>query len=109
VTRLPAGRFAPARGRDPATRPAVTRERTRTAPRGRQPATRSAWRARGGSSPRSRGTTHLRGTVVNGCVGAGVACVSPLPPVPGPVGSARRPLSNEDFEEELDIPEFLRG
>jgi cell division protein FtsZ len=34
--------------------------------------------------------------------------VPPLPPVPGPVGSARRPLSNEDFEEELDIPEFLK-
>jgi cell division protein FtsZ len=30
--------------------------------------------------------------------------------VPGPVGGGgRRPLSNEDFEEELDIPEFLRS
>jgi cell division protein FtsZ len=35
--------------------------------------------------------------------------VPPLPPVPGPVGSGRRPLSSEDFEEELDIPEFLRS
>src|SRR5687767_5535456 len=34
--------------------------------------------------------------------------VPPLPPIPGPV-SGRRPLSNEDFEEELDIPEFLKG
>ena len=32
----------------------------------------------------------------------------PLPPIPGPV-PGRRPLSNEDFEEELDIPEFLEG
>jgi cell division protein FtsZ len=40
--------------------------------------------------------------------GGGIT-VPPLPPVPGPVGSARRPLSNEDFEEELDIPEFLRS
>ena len=31
----------------------------------------------------------------------------PLPPIPGPV-AGRRPLSNEDFEEELDIPEFLK-
>jgi cell division protein FtsZ len=34
--------------------------------------------------------------------------VPPLPPIPGPV-AGRRPLSNEDFEEELDIPEFLKG
>ncbi|MGY1603463.1 cell division protein FtsZ [Geodermatophilus sp. SYSU D00815] len=33
--------------------------------------------------------------------------VPPLPPIPGPV-NGRRPLSSEDFEEELDIPEFLR-
>ncbi len=33
--------------------------------------------------------------------------VPPLPPIPGPV-AGRRPLSNEDFEEELDIPEFLK-
>ncbi|SFK61755.1 cell division protein FtsZ [Geodermatophilus ruber] len=39
--------------------------------------------------------------------GGGIT-VPPLPPVPGSVGGARRPLSNEDFEEELDIPEFLR-
>jgi cell division protein FtsZ len=32
--------------------------------------------------------------------------VPPLPPVPG--SANRRPLSSEDFEEELDIPEFLR-
>ena len=39
--------------------------------------------------------------------GGGIT-VPPLPPIPGPV-SGRRPLSNEDFEEELDIPEFLKG
>ena len=39
--------------------------------------------------------------------------VPPLPPVPGTVSNgasgSRRPLSSEDFEEELDIPEFLRN
>jgi cell division protein FtsZ len=40
-------------------------------------------------------------------VGGGIT-VPPLPPIPGPV-AGRRPLSNEDFEEELDIPEFLKG
>ncbi|NEK58588.1 cell division protein FtsZ [Geodermatophilus sabuli] len=39
--------------------------------------------------------------------GGGIT-VPPLPPVPGPVGAGRRPLSSDDFEEELDIPEFLR-
>jgi cell division protein FtsZ len=34
--------------------------------------------------------------------------VPPLPPMPGQNGN-RRPLSSEDFEEELDIPEFLKG
>jgi cell division protein FtsZ len=34
--------------------------------------------------------------------------VPPLPPIPGSVAGGRRPLSNEDFEEELDIPEFLK-
>ena len=38
--------------------------------------------------------------------GGGIT-VPPLPPIPGPV-SGRRPLSNEAFEEELDIPEFLK-
>ena len=38
--------------------------------------------------------------------GGGIT-VPPLPPIPGPV-DGRRPLSNEDFEEELDIPEFLK-
>ena len=42
-----------------------------------------------------------------GAVGGGIT-VPPLPPIPGPV-AGRRPLSNEDFEEELDIPEFLKG
>jgi cell division protein FtsZ len=41
-------------------------------------------------------------------VNGGGITVPPLPPIPGPV-SGRRPLSNEDFEEELDIPEFLKG
>jgi cell division protein FtsZ len=45
---------------------------------------------------------------VRGASTGGGITVPPLPPVPGPVGSARRPLSNEDFEEELDIPEFLK-
>jgi cell division protein FtsZ len=43
--------------------------------------------------------------------GGGIT-VPPLPPVPGATANGntagRRPLSNEDFEEELDIPEFLR-
>ncbi|RFU22592.1 cell division protein FtsZ [Geodermatophilus marinus] len=40
--------------------------------------------------------------------GGGIT-VPPLPPVQGGVQSgARRPLTNEDFDEELDIPEFLR-
>jgi cell division protein FtsZ len=46
-----------------------------------------------------------------GAQGGGIT-VPPLPPIPGPVPAAsaagRRPLSSEDFEEELDIPEFLR-
>jgi cell division protein FtsZ len=40
-------------------------------------------------------------------VNGGGITVPPLPPIPGPV-NGRRPLSSEDFEEELDIPEFLR-
>ncbi|MGY5894650.1 cell division protein FtsZ [Blastococcus deserti] len=40
-------------------------------------------------------------------VNGGGITVPPLPPIPGPV-SGRRPLSSEDFEEELDIPEFLK-
>ncbi|MGY1712176.1 cell division protein FtsZ [Geodermatophilus sp. SYSU D00758] len=40
--------------------------------------------------------------------GGGIT-VPPLPPVQGGAqAGARRPLTNEDFEEELDIPEFLR-
>jgi cell division protein FtsZ len=38
--------------------------------------------------------------------GGGIT-VPPLPPIPGPV-AGRRPLATEDFEEELDIPEFLK-
>jgi cell division protein FtsZ len=38
--------------------------------------------------------------------GGGIT-VPPLPPIPGSA-AGRRPLSNEDFEEELDIPEFLK-
>jgi cell division protein FtsZ len=44
----------------------------------------------------------------NGVNGGGLT-VPPLPPIPGAVSAGRRPLSNEDFEEELDIPEFLKG
>ncbi|MGY1743277.1 MULTISPECIES: cell division protein FtsZ [unclassified Blastococcus] len=45
-----------------------------------------------------------------GAPAAGGITVPPLPPIPGPVSASagRRPLSSEDFEEELDIPEFLR-
>jgi cell division protein FtsZ len=39
-------------------------------------------------------------------VGGGIT-VPPLPPIQGSV-PGRRPLSSEDFEEELDIPEFLK-
>lgn len=42
--------------------------------------------------------------------GGGIT-VPPLPPVQNQASAAsagRRPLGNEDFEEELDIPEFLR-
>jgi cell division protein FtsZ len=35
--------------------------------------------------------------------------VPPLPPIPGSGNGNRRPLATEDFEEELDIPEFLRS
>ncbi|WP_346623088.1 cell division protein FtsZ [Blastococcus montanus] len=41
--------------------------------------------------------------------GGGGITVPPLPPIQGSPGNGRRPLSNEDFEEELDIPEFLKG
>ncbi|MCU1614019.1 MAG: ftsZ [Frankiales bacterium] len=40
--------------------------------------------------------------------GGGIT-VPPLPPIATPVAGSRRPLSSEDFEEELDIPEFLRS
>ena len=43
----------------------------------------------------------------NGGVNGGGITVPPLPPIPGPV-AGRRPLSSEDFEEQLDIPEFLK-
>jgi len=41
--------------------------------------------------------------------GGGITVPPPLPPIPGPVSGQRRPLASEDFEEELDIPEFLRS
>jgi cell division protein FtsZ len=40
-------------------------------------------------------------------VNGGGITVPPLPPIQSPV-NGRRPLSSEDFEEELDIPEFLK-
>ena len=40
--------------------------------------------------------------------GGGIT-VPPLPPIPGAGTGSRRPLASEDFEEELDIPEFLRS
>ncbi|MFQ1001062.1 cell division protein FtsZ [Modestobacter sp. SSW1-42] len=39
----------------------------------------------------------------------GGVAVPPLPPIAGPGNGGRRPLGSEDFEEELDIPEFLRS
>jgi cell division protein FtsZ len=65
------------------------------------PAASSAPSGPNGSSPSS--------TPSRPAASGGGLTVPPLPPVPGPVGSGRRPLSNEDFEEELDIPEFLRS
>jgi cell division protein FtsZ len=50
------------------------------------------------------------GTPASGRPGAGgPITVPPLPPINTPVSGSRRPLSSEDFEEELDIPEFLRS
>ncbi|MEU2349324.1 cell division protein FtsZ [Modestobacter sp. NPDC049651] len=43
-----------------------------------------------------------------GAQGGGIT-VPPLPPIPGNASGSRRPLASEDFEEELDIPEFLRS
>jgi cell division protein FtsZ len=40
--------------------------------------------------------------------GGGIT-VPPLPPITSPGNGNRRPLASEDFEEELDIPEFLRS
>jgi cell division protein FtsZ len=44
-----------------------------------------------------------------GAPSGGGITVPPLPPIPNSSSNGRRPLSNEDFEEELDIPEFLKG
>jgi cell division protein FtsZ len=63
------------------------------------------------SAPVGRTPVNGGGSSVNGGgtgVNGGGITVPPLPPIPGPV-AGRRPLSNEDFEEELDIPEFLKG
>jgi cell division protein FtsZ len=60
------------------------------------------------AQPNPPSTSQLPGRAA---VGGGGITVPPLPPVPGANANAaagRRPLSNEDFEEELDIPEFLR-
>jgi cell division protein FtsZ len=60
-------------------------------------------------APAPNGAT-ANGAPARPAVSGGGITVPPLPPVPGPVGQGgRRPLSNEDFEEELDIPEFLRS
>ncbi|MGY1845085.1 cell division protein FtsZ [Modestobacter sp. SYSU DS0875] len=40
--------------------------------------------------------------------GGGIT-VPPLPPMQGATGGKSRPLATDDFEEELDIPEFLRS
>jgi cell division protein FtsZ len=59
-----------------------------------------------GSAPAAAPTPAARPAAP--AVHGGGITVPPLPPIPGPV-AGRRPLSNEDFEEELDIPEFLKG
>jgi cell division protein FtsZ len=60
------------------------------------------------AQPHPPSTSQLPGRPAAG----GGITVPPLPPVPGANANGnaagRRPLSNEDFEEELDIPEFLR-
>jgi cell division protein FtsZ len=59
------------------------------------------------AQPHPPSTSQLPGRPATG----GGITVPPLPPVPGAntnAAAGRRPLSNEDFEEELDIPEFLR-
>jgi cell division protein FtsZ len=57
------------------------------------------------AQPNPPSTSQLPGRPAAG----GGITVPPLPPVPGSnAASGRRPLSDEDFEEELDIPEFLR-
>ena len=58
-------------------------------------------------APAPTGAPAQARTAASGSTGGGIT-VPPLPPIPGPV-AGRRPLSNEDFEEELDIPEFLKG
>jgi cell division protein FtsZ len=57
-------------------------------------------------APQANGDTPAQAPARQAAVGGGIT-VPPLPPIPGPV-AGRRPLSNEDFEEELDIPEFLK-
>ena len=59
------------------------------------------------SSSKSSDASGRRAPLVGPAMGG--ITVPPLPPVPGPVSGGRRPLSSEDFEEELDIPEFLKG
>ena len=58
-------------------------------------------------APQANGGTPAQAPARQAPVGGGIT-VPPLPPIPGPV-AGRRPLSNEDFEEELDIPEFLKS
>ena len=67
-----------------------------TPPAGQQPAQQPAVAPASSASPRPAGSN-----------GGGIT-VPPLPPIAGQ-GANRRPLSSEDFEEELDIPEFLKG
>jgi cell division protein FtsZ len=73
--------------------PAQTGERLVTPPAAAAPSSTTTPRpGQPGSGPQSGGIT-----------------VPPLPPIPGPGAGSRRPLASEDFEEELDIPEFLRS
>jgi len=60
------------------------------------------------AAPAPAATAPRPGQPATPAQGGGVT-VPPLPPIAGPNNGARRPLGSEDFEEELDIPEFLRS
>jgi len=85
----------------PAASPAAagTGERLATSPSGRPAAPTGTAPATPPSGPSAASRPATGGPIT----------VPPLPPINPSGGGARRPLSSEDFEEELDIPEFLRS